>query len=307
MIALYIFLGLIALIVILLHISVTVYLTADKENGVKYTVKYLFFTLYPRADKLKKNKRKKQKQKKQKEEPEPLDEKELEAELERLENEDIDDFDELFEDEPESWDEPEINSVDSIEPVDKKAAKQKAKEEKKRSKKAEKAAKEAKKQEMKEKHKSDSSDEGRGGLGGLIDKFNYYKPLFPMGWKYFKKLLKAIRFYDTDILLVTAKPDAYDSAMFYGKLQIALNNLMALLCGIFTVRIKRLGVKCEFNDYKLDYYAGCKVKLRPSTVIAIAVCVLINYLLFRHRRKKEAKKEKPSETAQEQTQEKLSA
>ena len=140
----------------------------------------------------------------------------------------------------------------------------------------------------------------------LIDKFNYYKPLFPMGWKYFKKLLKAIRFYDTDILLVTAKPDAYESAMFYGKLQIALNNLMALLCGIFTVRVKKLGVKCEFNDDKLDYYASCKVKLRPSTVIAIAVCVLINYLLFRHKRKKEAKKEKLREN-EELTQEKLSA
>lgn len=303
MIVLYIILGLIALIVILLHISVTVYLTADKENGMKYTVKYLFFTVYPRPEKPPKKRKKKSKPKKEREEIKPLDEAELEAELARLDSEQGD-LDELLNEEDLA--EPEPQTVDSIEPLDKREAKQRAKDEKKRAKEAKKAAKEAKKQSKEEQAGNDEEEEGRGGLGGLIDKFNYYKPLFPMGWKYFKKLLKAIRFYDTDILLVTAKPDAYESAMFYGKLQIALNNLFALICGIFTVRVKRLGINCEFNDDKLDYYASCKVRLRPSTVIAIAVCVLINYLLFRFRRKKEAKKEKPREN-EELAQEKLSA
>ena len=85
MIALYIILGLIALIVILLHISVTVCLTADNKEGVKYTVKYLFFTIYPRKPKANKGK-KKQKKKKEPDDIPPLDEAELEAELARLDS-----------------------------------------------------------------------------------------------------------------------------------------------------------------------------------------------------------------------------
>ena len=302
MIALYIILGLIAFIVILLHISVTVDVVADSKEGIKYSVKYLFFTLYPRkpkTGKTKKRKKKKQQEEDSKQEIVPLDEKELAAELERLDKEEIDGFDDSFED-----DLPEI--VDSIEPVnmadnkksakaDKKLQKALKKDEKKAKKAAKKEARDNKKKQPKSKKKS-----------GLLDKFNYYKPLLPMGWKYFKKLLKAIRISDTDILLVTAKPDAYESALFYGKLQLALNNALALICGIFTVRLKSVGVRCEFNDDKLDYHAACKVRLRPSTVIAIAVCVLINYLLFRHRKKKEADKAKDI-VSNEKTEEKLSA
>ena len=130
----------------------------------------------------------------------------------------------------------------------------------------------------------------RGGLGGLIDKYNYYKPLIPMGWKYFKKLLKAIRLYDTEISMVTAKSDAYDSAMFYGKLQMAVNNALALVCGIFTVRVRAVDIKCAFNEERFDYGVKSRVKLRPSTVIAIVVCVGVNYLIFRIKNKLKAKK-----------------
>ncbi|MBO6141287.1 MAG: hypothetical protein J6O40_05770 [Ruminococcus sp.] len=304
MIVLYIILGLIALIVILLHFSITVSVSADKQNGVKISAKYLFLTLYPRKPKAKKAKKGKAKSEPQGE-IQPLDEAELEAELARLDREDLDDFDELFDDDA-ADDENSLPTVDSIEPQSKKEAKAKAKQEKQKAKEAKKAAKQQKhKKDHQNKQKNDP--ESRGGIGGLVDKFNYYKPLFPMGWKYFKKLLKAIRIYDTELLLVTAKQDAYESAMFYGKLQAALNNALALICGIFTVRLKSVGVKCEFNDDKLDYYAGCKVRLRPSTVIAIAVCVLINYLLFRFKKKKEAKKNKPEVKPSEQYEQQLSA
>lgn len=303
MIVLYIILGLIALIVILLHFSITVSVSADKQNGVKISAKYLFLTLYPRKPKAKKAKKGKAKNEPP-DEIQPLDEAELEAELARLDREDLDDFDELFDDDAADY-ENSLPTVDSIEPQSKKEAKAKAKLQKQRAKEAKKAAKQQK--EKRKEQKPDKEEGGRGGIGGLVDKFNYYKPLFPMGWKYFKKLLKAIRIYDTELLLVTAKQDAYESAMFYGKLQAALNNALALICGIFTVRLKSVGVKCEFNDDKLDYYAGCKVRLRPSTVIAIAVCVLINYLLFRFKKKREAKKNKPEVKPSEQYEQQLSA
>ena len=302
MIVLYIILGLIALIVLLLHISVTVDLCADRKEGVSFKVKYLCFTLYPRKEKTyKKKKRRRTKKAKAEKQTEiaPLDEKELEAELERLDREDIDDFDELFDDTP-------PQTVDSIEPPAKKPSSKEEKKRAKERKKAEKAEhKAAKKAAKEEKHKQDHDTDGEEKKMGPIEKFNYYKPLFPMGWKYFRKLLKAIRFYDTQIALVTAKPDAYDSAMFYGKLQIALNNALAALCGIFTVRLSTVGIKCEFNDDKLDYYVSSKVKLRLSTVIAIAVCVVVRYFWFKHKKKRQAKKN--ITVSQEQTEQKMSA
>ena len=305
MIVLYILLGLIALIVILLHISVTVDVCADSKEGINFAVKYLFFTLYPR--KAKPNKKRKRKRKKkaatqmaEQTEIVPLNEAELQAELERLDREDADDFDELTLDEP-------AQTVDSIEPPAKKTSAKEDKKLAKEHKKAEKAErKAAKKAEKQEKHKKDheGGDEEEKKMG-LIEKFNYYKPLLPMGWKYFRKLLKAIRLYDTQIHLTTAKPDAYESAIFYGKLQIALNNALAAVCGIFTVRLKSVGIKCEFNDDKLDYHVSSKVKLRLSTVIAIAVCVLVRYLWFKHKKKKENKKN--ITVNNEPTEQKLSA
>lgn len=303
MIALYIILGLIALIVILLHISVTVKVCADSREGIEYSVKYLCFTLYPRKPKPEKVKKRKKKKAaaKQKEEIVPLDEKELAAELERLDNE-PDDLDDLF-------DHDDVHSVDIIEPAPEPQKSEPSKQDKKlqrQLKKEKKAAKKAAKEEAKQKHKQEHEPEGEEKEMGLIDKFKYYKPLFPMGWKYFRKLLKAVRFYDTEVYLTTAKQDAYESALFYGKLQMALNNALALICGIFTVRIKNVGVKCEFNDDKLDYHAAAKVKLRLSTVIAIAVCVLIRYLLFRFKKKRQAKKQTP-QVNEELTEHKLSA
>ena len=90
-----------------------------------------------------------------------------------------------------------------------------------------------------------------------------------------------------------------------GKLQIALNNALAALCGIFTVRLSTVGIKCEFNDDKLDYYVSSKVKLRLSTVIAIAVCVVVRYFWFKHKKKRQAKKN--ITVSQEQTEQKMSA
>lgn len=315
MIVLYILLGLIALIVILLHISVTVDVCADSKEGVRYSVKYLCFTLYPRKPKPKKKKRKRRKKKsaaKQQTQIAPLDEKELAAELERLDREAELDTDSIIDDD--TADEPAAPAltVDSIEPPPKPAPKRDDKQERKlqkelkKAQKAEKkAAKKAAKQAAKEqKHKDDHKPDEEKKMG-LIDKFNYYKPLFPMGWKYFRKLLKAVRLYDTQIHLTTAKADAYESAIFYGKLQLALNNALAAVCGIFTVRLKSVGVKCEFNEDKLDYHVSSKVKLRLSTVIAIAVCVLVRYLWFRHKKKKEAKKS--ITVSSEQQEQKLSA
>lgn len=73
-----------------------------------------------------------------------------------------------------------------------------------------------------------------------------------MGWKYFKKLLKAIRFTDTRIVLDVGKEDAYESAMLYGKVQAGLFNTIAILASVFTVKLKKADVNCIFDEKSSD-------------------------------------------------------
>ncbi len=305
-----IILGIIAFFVIILHFSVTVILSFDNKEGLKYRVKYFGFTLYPRKLKPKKGKKKKKSRKKQaakKSEPAPIDsteilsDKELYEELTLLDLEDDDSYDnDDFEQTEQAVsesvkDRPPAKSEKKAQKVKKQAVKTENKTktpEKKEDKteKPEKTEKETQQNPPEDESEESGEKPSRGGIGGLIDKYNYYKPLIPMGWKYFKKLLKAIRLYDTEISMVTAKSDAYDSAMFYGKLQMAVNNALALVCGIFTVRVRAVDIKCAFNEERFDYGVKSRVKLRPSTVIAIVVCVGVNYLIFRIKNKLKAKK-----------------
>ena len=73
-IALYIILGIIALIVILLHFSVNAYIKLD-DDGFKFKLKYLFFNIYPRNKKDKKPKAQNPSENKPKKEKNKVEEK----------------------------------------------------------------------------------------------------------------------------------------------------------------------------------------------------------------------------------------
>lgn len=130
----------------------------------------------------------------------------------------------------------------------------------------------------KDKPKAKRSRKKKSKLDDLKEKYNVIKPYIPMGWKYFKKLLKTIRFTDTKIELSIGKEDAYEAAMFYGKVQGGLFNVIALISGIFTVKIKKADVNCIFNEKAFDYDIHTVVRVRPSAVIAICFCVGVNFL-----------------------------
>ena len=97
------------------------------------------------------------------------------------------------------------------------------------------------------------------------------------------------------IHLTVGKEDAYESAMFYGKIQGVLFNLIALLNGIFTVKVREADVKCVFDKKVFDGDVYVVVKIRPSTIISVVVCMGISFLkiflpqYFRKRKQKKAK------------------
>ena len=313
-IVLWILLGLIALIVILLHFSVTAEISANKKS-VDFKIKYMSFTIYPRPPKKKKARKHKREKPKQENmqfeenleddfigieensadvappeipieqmlEQEAVEVAPLEEETERSESQTSYAAEEHKENE--ISENPETDGSDDL----------------KADEKAEKEPSEENKTSAESKPKKDNEKENKKSGGRLDDiksKWTKVKPYIPMGWKYFKKLLKKIRITDVKIQLTVGKEDAYEAAMFYGKIQGALFNLIALLSGIFTVKIKKADVNCVFDKKTFDGEAYAVIRIRPSTIIAIAVCMGVSFLkiflpdyLKRRKNKKADKKQ----------------
>lgn len=270
-IVLYILLGIIALIVILLHFSVRATIKASKQ-GVDIKVKWLFFTFYPRKPK------KPKKPKKKKGEPDAVPEQT--AEQPDLSENGIEQFIKEAEEVQEQ-----TAAEEKTEETQDTAAKEEAataKSEKKDNKKEKKKAKEPKPKEKPEKEK--------GKLAQLKDKFNAIKPYIPTGWKYFKKLLKKIRFTNIEADVTVGKEDAYEAAVWYGKVQGILFGLFGWLSCIFTVKLKHVDVHCRFNEKITDGEISLKVKVRPSTMIHIAFCLGFNFLRIWLRQRRERKR-----------------
>ena len=270
-IVLYILLGIIALIVILLHFSVRATIKASKQ-GVDIKVKWLFFTFYPRKPK------KPKKPKKKKGEPDAVPEQT--AEQPDLSENGIEQFIKEAEEVQEQ-----TAAEEKTEETQDTAAKEEAataNSEKKDNKKEKEKAKEPKQKEKPEKEK--------GKLAQLKDKFNAIKPYIPTGWKYFKKLLKKIRFTNIEADVTVGKEDAYEAAVWYGKVQGILFGLFGWLSCIFTVKLKHVDVHCRFNEKITDGEISLKVKVRPSTMIHIAFCLGFNFLRIWLRQRRERKR-----------------
>lgn len=276
MLALYIILGIIAFIVIMLHFSVRAHIKASR-SGVDVKVKYLWFDIYPRTPKEKKKpKAKKAPPQEEKAEASPPD-----IPIEELLKMDVEEVP------------PDSESEKAEELSEVQEAEDKAEE------KIEEAhEKYTEFEQANEEEHEEDNDEEDSDLFGLDDdddekdvhkdepsrleklknKYTKIKPYIPMGWKYSKKLLKTIRLTDVDIQAKVGREDAYDAAMFYGKIQGAFFSLLGMVAGMFTVSIKRADIECIFNEKVIDGRAELDVKVRPSAVIAIAVCVGVNFL-----------------------------
>lgn len=257
-IVLWILISIIALIVILLHFSVSAYIKADDE-GFKIKVKYFFITFYPRKPKKKKNKKiKTKKEYKVKEFSDSLDD---EFGQERFsENEAAENINVLEEKRSEP-DEQFIQNDLSF------ANKEKNK-----------------RQTLKKEHKKtepkNNKSKKEGNTSSLKEKYNKIKSYLPMGWKYFKKLLKTVRITDVKINIDVGREDAHEAAVYYGAVQGALFNILGQICNMFSVKIKKADVNCIFTKNVINGSAECYIRVRPSSMIAIAFCIGVNFLVI---------------------------
>ncbi len=292
-IVLWILLGIIAVIVILLHFSVSAEVNLDKA-GFDLKIRYMFFNIYPRRPK--KKKRSKQNDKdlqKNVENDKPHDdfsfdefEDDLDDDFESISDDNVCKEEVVKDDLPDKKDEENLISFadnDAPETIneDKASEKEPIFSQKKEYHDNENQAKTKEKRSFfkrKDKNKNAEKSKKSGKLDELKEKYALIKPYIPTGWKYFKKMLKAIRITDTEINLTVGKEDAYEAALFYGKIQGGLFNLLAVISGIFTVKINEANVRCAFNEKRFDYSLHTVIRVRPSALIAICFCVAVNFL-----------------------------
>lgn len=273
-------LGLLILIIVLLHFSVTLRLSASRSEGIDISAKWLFLTLYPRG-------KKKETHPSEKISSEDFDQ--LLAEDLGLPP-DIDDDDDIVitelsettgSSEKQEEEASDTDTGEETSPSEEKPAE------------GEDADKPDEKPEGKEKDKKEKKEKGPGKIAAFKAKIAMVKPYIPLGWKTVKKFCKAVRFQDVDLQADVGRFDAHEAAIYYGIAQRAMFSILSKIGMIFTLKVKQAEVRCHFCENKLDGSARLTVRVRPSTMIAIAFCAGVNFLIIflrERRKKKEAAK-----------------
>ena len=178
-----ILLGIIALIVILLHFSVRVTLEAKTGEKPKIELKYLFFTIYPR--KPKKKKKDEDSDKPPEEYKSEFTDGDIEKLLEQAETIDI----------AEEETKPSKHVFEEKEEKPPEAETEAAKETEQASPQDNIKASEIAETPPAEDNTEPAEEEKKEGAIAKVKRyFNMVKPYIPMAWKYFKKILKTIRF-----------------------------------------------------------------------------------------------------------------
>lgn len=277
-IVLWILLGLIALIVILLHFSARIYVHAAVD-GFSLKIKYFWFTVYPRESKSKRNKKQKKAKTKHKSETAPNSDDfsdDLDSEItdEMLMTGDFDEKDLASAEQQKTTSE---DDLDESEP-----------ERKFEAIKPENAGdgeeKKSKKKPIKDKSKKEERHPSK--LADLKAKYLKYKPYIPLAWKTVRRLLKTIRIRIDSAEVRVGREDAHEAAIYYGAVQGAIAGLLTPLAEFFTLSVKNCNVECAFTENTISGKCDFSVRVRPSALIAIAVCAGINFLKIRHNEKK---------------------
>lgn len=277
--ALYIILGLIAVIYILLRFSIRITYSFDSTANVKayLKIKYFFFTVYENPES---EKRKIKKAKRLKRKEEKLKKKEAKLKKEKNSKPDkypkteksdiIDEINNLSDEETEQKIkelEKEIAEQKEIYENTVKSGKKDIGENSNQTKPESKAIKKKNK-----KSKKDSK------LSEIKEKWKMIKPYAPLTWKTLRKLLRKIRFYNTEIDILLGNEDPYKAAVHYGYANIAFYQSLAFLCMIFSVKIKSCDLNTEFTEKKFEARISGNVYVRVSTILAILICCGVKML-----------------------------
>lgn len=275
-----IILGIILFIYILLRCSVRARISAS--NGkLEFSVKYLFFQLYPRREKSENKKAKISKNNKSHKHSDEKKREKLEAELQKekealekaLAKANITADDDSFEKIAEKI---KVNYPEEGKPP----------------------IEEGKKPKNKLKEKPDDKPEDKpkkSKINELKELYHKFKPYVPIALRAIKRMKNAIRIRELYFRLAVADEDAYECAMKYGKANAAVYAILAVLKCNLNIKIKNIIIESKFNSNKSEYEIDLIIKIRPSTVLAIGLRASFSALWLILKEKIKNKKNKETE------------
>ncbi|MCD7888968.1 MAG: DUF2953 domain-containing protein [Oscillospiraceae bacterium] len=126
--------------------------------------------------------------------------------------------------------------------------------------------------------KQEEYEEDKKSGSSLLDKWNVIKVYLPKVKTALKKLLKLIKINDLELHLTVGGEDAATAGTNFGKINAVFYNALALICCLFSVKIKKTEIKCDYENKTFDAEGSLLVKARVLSILALAVYILINYL-----------------------------
>ncbi len=159
--------------------------------------------------------------------------------------------------------------TDEEEEARKKAEKKQKKEENKRKKKEEKAA---------EKRKRHWPDRLARKLEELWENADMVSDILAASPGLFRRLAKGMTLDRVETDIVIANDDAADCAITYGRMQIAIQNLLAQLGRAIRVKRKKIAIACDFAADKSVFNARGRLKVRIGSTLWAALCFGCHYL-----------------------------
>ena len=134
----------------------------------------------------------------------------------------------------------------------------------------------------KEKHSLDKD--------GLSEKIELIKMIIRSSKKGFRRLMRDIKIHDIALDFFVADEDAYEAAMNYGKINMAVYNSIAFLRTFFNVTIDHVNISVRFNSSDSAYDGSLKLKIRPYTAFLASSSIFLKFLVNNYKDKKEKEK-----------------
>lgn len=92
-----------------------------------------------------------------------------------------------------------------------------------------------------------------------------------------QKLLRSVTLGNLETDFVIGGEDAADTALLYGKIQIAVQNVLAFLGKYIHVKRKKVHIACDFAADESRWNVRCQVKVRIGTALAAALWFVWKY------------------------------
>lgn len=119
------------------------------------------------------------------------------------------------------------------------------------------------------------------------EKLKKIKEIIKVCIKPLKHFIKNITISDLGIDFFVADEDACNAAINYGKINAAVYNGISFLRTFCNVSVKHINISVRYNSNESVYDCSGKIKVRPQTVIFVAVGILLRIVVNNKKQKLE--------------------